>query len=267
MSLRPLDLKIKKKSKRSLFLFSIEQWHRGASLLESVCIVFFFKILFPTHKLIYCLVNKHLRFKANLQIYITEEKAWVYWQGTAFCLHGSSGGGKLFLVFDIWPITFATFWGNEGMVKWEPRKVKKSKSSCIFFPFVFYSFFLVKIGNWFVLIKTISVYKDTAIILKKMILTFLFVNSFQLDIYMKNSHNWLHFSIKVKFYIITHILGVSVIRYFVALYSFGGPFCEWRQDRCWLNMSKSSYKMKISNTEYCFMKWYVSSQGQCLSKC
>lgn len=106
LSLRILDLK---KNSKEISVSSLAQ-HSGPRLLESICVVFsFFKILSSHHKSIHSLTNKYIMYKVNLQIGITEEKAWVYWQGNTFHLHGSSGGGKLFIVLDIWPITSATW--------------------------------------------------------------------------------------------------------------------------------------------------------------
>lgn len=117
-----------------------------------------FKILSPPYKSIYCLENKHIMYKANLQIDIIEESMSLLSRDHISCV------GQLWcwktVYNDVWPIVSATLWGNDDVVKRIQRKESRRPNLYIFphIPMVF--FCLVK--NWkliFFLIKVILVHK------------------------------------------------------------------------------------------------------------
>lgn len=171
-----------------MFVFSLAQ-HSDAVIQDywSLCIVFLlFLILSSPHKSIYCLENKHIIYKVNLQIDIIEENISLLLRDY-ISPPGSSGGGKLFTMFDIRPIMSATLRGNADMVKretkWESRDPNPYASFFFYMPTIFFRF--VKIKNWYVPIKVISVLKDIAISLSGC-----YWNSYLLRVFNICVNNW-----------------------------------------------------------------------------
>lgn len=157
-----------------------------------------FKIISPLQKSIYCLANKHIMHKSNFQMDIIEESMSLLAEDH-FLLTQQLWWWKA--VYSVWYIThyicyIVREWRYGQMGSQEKAGIQilmHLLPTCTWFFF----FSLIKIGNWFVLIKVILVHKDIAIILAK------FYSDSYLTVFVtcvNNYNNWLYFNIKITFH-------------------------------------------------------------------